>query len=60
MYACSVSFSAKVIVFCFDTRTEYWQSQAKKFCDFCKCWLTDNKPVSTHYLMRDSTNRIKV
>jgi len=23
--------------------TEYWVSQAKKFCDFCKCWLSDNK-----------------
>lgn len=23
---------------------DYWKSQAKKFCDFCKCWLADNKP----------------
>ncbi|EDO40481.1 predicted protein [Nematostella vectensis] len=23
---------------------EYWRSQPKKFCDFCKCWITDNKP----------------
>jgi len=23
--------------------TEYWKSQAKKFCDFCKCWISDNK-----------------
>lgn len=23
---------------------EYWKSQPKKFCDFCKCWITDNKP----------------
>jgi len=23
--------------------TEYWKSQARKFCDFCKCWLSDNK-----------------
>ncbi|XP_033743296.1 WW domain-binding protein 4-like [Pecten maximus] len=22
----------------------YWKSQPKKFCDFCKCWITDNKP----------------
>jgi len=23
--------------------TEYWKSIAKKYCDFCKCWITDNK-----------------
>ncbi|KAJ8297872.1 hypothetical protein KUTeg_024403 [Tegillarca granosa] len=22
----------------------YWKSQPRKFCDFCKCWITDNKP----------------
>ncbi|XP_070552734.1 WW domain-binding protein 4-like [Ptychodera flava] len=22
---------------------DYWKSQPKKFCDFCKCWITDNK-----------------
>lgn len=27
-------------------RTEYWKSNDKKYCDFCKCWITDNKPVS--------------
>ncbi|KAG8310083.1 WW domain binding protein 4 [Homalodisca vitripennis] len=25
-------------------RADYWKSQAKKFCDFCKCWIADNKP----------------
>jgi hypothetical protein len=29
--------------------TEYWISQGKKFCDFCKCWISDNKPVSRLY-----------
>ena len=24
-------------------RSEYWKSQPRKFCDFCKCWLSDNK-----------------
>lgn len=24
--------------------SEYWKSQPRKFCDFCKCWITDNKP----------------
>lgn len=23
---------------------DYWKSQPRKFCEFCKCWLTDNKP----------------
>ncbi|TRY73853.1 hypothetical protein TCAL_01906 [Tigriopus californicus] len=23
--------------------TEYWVSQARKFCDTCKCWIADNK-----------------
>ena len=31
--------------FCGISRAEYWVSQAKKFCEFCKCWITDNKPV---------------
>lgn len=24
--------------------SEYWKSVPRKFCDFCKCWITDNKP----------------
>jgi len=24
--------------------SEYWVSQAKHHCDFCKCWIADNKP----------------
>ena len=27
-------------------RAEYWKSQPRKLCDFCKCWITDNKPVT--------------
>ncbi|XP_044002053.1 WW domain-binding protein 4 [Aphidius gifuensis] len=23
---------------------DYWKSQGRKFCDFCKCWTADNKP----------------
>lgn len=23
---------------------DYWKSQTRKFCDYCKCWLADNKP----------------
>ncbi|XP_067009846.2 WW domain-binding protein 4 [Anabrus simplex] len=23
---------------------DYWKSQAKKYCDFCKCWIADNRP----------------
>lgn len=22
---------------------EYWKSQPKKLCEFCKCWITDNR-----------------
>ncbi|XP_043268919.1 WW domain-binding protein 4 isoform X2 [Venturia canescens] len=27
-----------------DLRADYWKSQGRKFCDFCKCWIADNKP----------------
>ncbi|KAI5633156.1 u1 zinc finger domain-containing protein [Phthorimaea operculella] len=30
-------------------RTEYWKSQARKYCEFCKCWFADNKvSISFH------------
>ncbi|KAJ3642519.1 hypothetical protein Zmor_025289 [Zophobas morio] len=25
-------------------QADYWVSQNRKYCDFCKCWITDNKP----------------
>uniref|UniRef100_K7FFT3 WW domain-binding protein 4 n=1 Tax=Pelodiscus sinensis TaxID=13735 RepID=K7FFT3_PELSI len=25
-------------------RADYWKSQPKKFCGYCKCWIADNKP----------------
>ncbi|KAA0712579.1 SLAIN motif-containing protein 1 [Triplophysa tibetana] len=25
-------------------RTEFWKSQPRKFCQYCKCWIADNKP----------------
>nr|XP_056718099.1 WW domain-binding protein 4 [Euleptes europaea] len=28
----------------FFSRADYWKSQPKKFCDYCKCWIADNKP----------------
>ncbi|KAJ2942690.1 hypothetical protein O0L34_g2160 [Tuta absoluta] len=32
-----------------NTRTEYWKSQARKYCEFCKCWFADNKvSISFH------------
>ena len=34
------------LFFCLFFRTEYWKSQTKKFCEFCKCWISDNKVVS--------------
>uniref|UniRef100_A0A8C2JSR5 WW domain-binding protein 4 n=1 Tax=Cyprinus carpio TaxID=7962 RepID=A0A8C2JSR5_CYPCA len=24
--------------------TEFWKSQPRKFCQYCKCWIADNKP----------------
>ncbi|KAK2146609.1 hypothetical protein LSH36_594g00002 [Paralvinella palmiformis] len=26
------------------TMADYWKSQPRKFCEFCKCWIADNKP----------------
>lgn len=26
-------------------RADYWKTQGRKFCDFCKCWIADNKPT---------------
>lgn len=23
---------------------DYWKSQSRRYCDFCKCWIADNKP----------------
>ncbi|XP_006884681.1 PREDICTED: WW domain-binding protein 4 [Elephantulus edwardii] len=23
---------------------DYWKSQPKKFCNYCKCWIADNRP----------------
>uniref|UniRef100_A0A1B0FIY9 Uncharacterized protein n=1 Tax=Glossina morsitans morsitans TaxID=37546 RepID=A0A1B0FIY9_GLOMM len=28
---------------------DYWKSNERKYCDFCKCWITDNKAsISFH------------
>ncbi|CAB3223625.1 unnamed protein product [Arctia plantaginis] len=33
----------------YHTMTEYWKSQARKYCEFCKCWFADNKvSISFH------------
>lgn len=29
-------------------RTDYWVSQERKYCEFCKCYISANKAVSTH------------
>ena len=31
---------------CFYFRADYWKSNPRHFCEFCKCWIADNKPVS--------------
>ncbi|XP_015283346.1 PREDICTED: WW domain-binding protein 4 [Gekko japonicus] len=32
------------VVLAGERRADYWKSQPKKFCDYCKCWIADNKP----------------
>ncbi|CAL8302205.1 unnamed protein product [Gadus morhua 'NCC'] len=27
-----------------DKMADYWKSQPRKFCQYCKCWIADNKP----------------
>lgn len=39
-----ISKFSKISIF---FRADYWVSQSKKYCDFCKCWIADNKPVRT-------------
>uniref|UniRef100_A0A4W6DL59 WW domain binding protein 4 n=1 Tax=Lates calcarifer TaxID=8187 RepID=A0A4W6DL59_LATCA len=36
-------FLANRIFFCI-FRADYWKSQPRKFCQYCKCWIADNKP----------------
>ncbi|KAL3270328.1 hypothetical protein HHI36_009376 [Cryptolaemus montrouzieri] len=28
----------------FFTRADYWVSQERKYCEFCKCWIANNRP----------------
>uniref|UniRef100_A0A3P8Q4T0 Matrin-type domain-containing protein n=1 Tax=Astatotilapia calliptera TaxID=8154 RepID=A0A3P8Q4T0_ASTCA len=37
------SYSASLTDFCI-CRADYWKSQPRKFCQYCKCWIADNKP----------------
>ncbi|KAL1272196.1 hypothetical protein QQF64_028058 [Cirrhinus molitorella] len=30
--------------FSFFKMADYWKSQPRKFCQYCKCWIADNKP----------------
>ena len=40
---------------------EYWKSQPKKFCDFCKCWITDNKAsVDFHERGKKHQENVKI
>ncbi|RZC39156.1 WW domain-binding protein 4, partial [Asbolus verrucosus] len=39
---------------------DYWVSQNRKYCDFCKCWITDNKPsVDFHEKGRRHQENVK-
>lgn len=38
------------------TRTEYWKSNERKYCDYCGCWIADNKSVSIIFLYYNYLN----
>ncbi|KAM6178208.1 WW domain-binding protein 4 [Rhynchocyon petersi] len=40
-------------------RADYWKSQPKKFCDYCKCWIADNRP-SVEFHERGKTHKENV
>ncbi|XP_014672481.1 PREDICTED: WW domain-binding protein 4-like isoform X1 [Priapulus caudatus] len=41
--------------------TEYWISTPRKFCEFCKCWITDNKPsVDFHERGKRHQENVKI
>ncbi|KAG5887494.1 hypothetical protein JTB14_023680 [Gonioctena quinquepunctata] len=43
-----------------DERADYWKSQERKYCDFCKCWIADNKPsVEFHEKGRRHQENVK-
>uniref|UniRef100_A0A3B5MU61 Matrin-type domain-containing protein n=1 Tax=Xiphophorus couchianus TaxID=32473 RepID=A0A3B5MU61_9TELE len=41
MTACFTSLIQELCAF---SRADYWKSQPRKFCQYCKCWIADNKP----------------
>ncbi|CAH1109906.1 unnamed protein product [Psylliodes chrysocephalus] len=39
---------------------DYWKSNERKYCDFCKCWIADNKPsVEFHEKGRRHQENVK-
>ncbi|CAH0554614.1 unnamed protein product, partial [Brassicogethes aeneus] len=41
-------------------RADYWKSNDRKYCDYCKCWITDNKPsVEFHEKGRKHQENVK-
>ncbi|XP_041936911.1 WW domain-binding protein 4 [Alosa sapidissima] len=38
---------------------DYWKSQPKKFCQYCKCWIADNKP-SVEFHERGKNHKLNV
>ena len=42
-------------------RSEYWKSNAKKYCDYCKTWIADNKAVNIYeYLILQNNQSIPI
>lgn len=40
----TIKFQLTNLYVCIFLRADYWKSQGRKFCDFCRCWIADNKP----------------
>jgi hypothetical protein len=40
--------------------SEYWKSNAKKYCDYCKVWISDNKAsINIHESGKNHKDSVK-
>ena len=40
--------------------SEYWKSNAKKYCDYCKVWISDNKAsINIHESGKNHKDNVK-
>lgn len=38
---------------------DYWELQPKQFCEYCRCWIVDNRP-SVYFLERGKNHKENV